>query len=269
MYTYWLSRWWKHAARPARPATPRNTFAEQAESYARARPRYPADLFRWIYGQCEDHGSAWDCATGNGQAAVSLATHFVRVDATDISAQQIAQALPHPRVCYAVASAEASGLPGSQYDLVTVAQALHWFRFEQFWREVRRVARPKAFFCAWAYDLPETTAAVDRVLIAPLRALLEPFWGSNNRLAWNGYRIEEVGFPFAPVRAPRFAIEAGWTLAQLIDYLMTWSAFKRSRQDARARLAIQALFSRAGTLLDPDAIIQLRMPLNVLAGRIL
>jgi hypothetical protein len=156
----------------------RNIFAEQSESYARARPRYPTDLFRWIYGQCEDHGSAWDCATGNGQAAVSLATYFVRVDATDISARQIAQALPHPRVCYAVASAEASGLPGGQCDLVAV----------------RRVTKPNAFFCAWGYDWPETTPAVDQGLIAPFRARLSPYWASNNRILWDGFGWRKSDF---------------------------------------------------------------------------
>ena len=246
----------------------RNTFAEKSESYVRARPRYPAGLFRWIYGQCQEHGSAWDCATGNGQAAFSLATYFVRVDATDHSAEQIAHALPHPRVRYSVASAEASGLPDAEYDLVTVAQALHWFHFERFWREVRRVTRPNAFFCAWGYDWPETTPAVDQTLIAPFRALLEPYWASNNRIVWNGYRTEEVGFPFARVSAPCFAIEAGWTLDQLVDYLMTRSAFKRSGGDARARQAIDELLRRARSFIPADEVIQIRMPLKVLAGRV-
>jgi SAM-dependent methyltransferase len=248
--------------------TIRNSFAEHSESYARARPRYPADLFRWIYGQCEDHGSAWDCATGNGQAAVSLATYFVRVDATDISAEQIAHALPHPRVRYAVASAEASGLPDNECDLVAVAQALHWFRFAQFWKEVRRVARPNAFFCAWGYDWPECSPAVDQELVAPFRALIKPYWASNNRISWNGYRTEEVGFPFARVNAPTFAIEVVWTLGQFADYLMTWSAFKRSRQDAHTRTCIDDLLRRVRSVIPADEVIQIRMPLKVLAGRV-
>ena len=83
--------------------TDQNTFAEQSWSYASARPRYPMDLFRWISGQCESHRNAWDCATGNGQAAVALADYFAHVDATDISAAQIACALPHSGIGLATA----------------------------------------------------------------------------------------------------------------------------------------------------------------------
>src|SRR5262249_37547123 len=214
-------------------------------SYARARPRYPLDLFRWIARQCDHHRRAWDCATGNGQAAVSLASYFVDVEATDLSAEQIAYALPYPHVRYTVARAEASGLPTGECDLVAVAQALHWFHFEHFWLEVRRVAKPNAFFCAWGYDWPETTPVVEQGLIAPFRAIINPFWASNNRILWDGYRNEDVGFPFDRITAPSFAIEVGWTLDQLIEYLRTWSAFKRSRDDARARASVDDLLMRA------------------------
>jgi SAM-dependent methyltransferase len=199
---------------------------------------------------------------------VGLADHFACVDGTDISPEQIAHALPHPRVRYSVASAEESGLPDGVCDLVAVAQALHWFRFEQFWKEVRRVARPNAFFCAWGYDWPETTPAIDQELIAPFRALMSPYWASNNRIAWDGYRTEDVRFPFARLRSPPFAIEVPWTIGQLIDYLMTWSAFKRSREDASARAAVDDLLKRARLVIPGDEVVQIRMPLKVLAGRI-
>jgi hypothetical protein len=215
-----------------------------------------------------DRHSAWDCATGNGQTAVSLADYFIHVDATDISAEQIAHALPHPRVRYTVASAEASGLPGGECDLVAVAQALHWFRFTQFWTEVRRVTKPHAFFCAWGYNWPETTRIAQLELVAPFRAIISPYWASNNRIAWDGYRTEDVGFPFERVCSPSFAIEVGWTLAQLIKYLMTWSAFKRSREDASARKAADELLKRAHAIIPANEVIQIRMPLKVLAGRV-
>jgi hypothetical protein len=245
-----------------------NPFAVGSAAYASARPGYPEDLFRWLAGQCEHHRRAWDCATGNGQAAVGLADHFAHVDATDVSAEQIAHARPHPRVRYAVASAEASGLPAGECDLVAVAQALHWFRFEQFWREVRRVAMPNAFFCAWAYDWPESTPDVDEGLLAPFRAILEPYWAPNNRIAWDGYRTEEIGFPFHRLGTPSFEIKVGWTLDQLVEYLMTWSAFKRSRENAGARTAVDDLLKRARSLLPAGQVIHVRMPLTVLAGRI-
>jgi hypothetical protein len=151
---------------------------------------------------------------------------------------------------------------------VAVAQALHWFRFERFWREVRRVAKPNAFFCAWGYDWPECTPAVDQGLVAPFRAIINPYWASNNRILWDGYRTEEVGFPFARVRIPSFAIEVGWTLGELVDYLLTWSAFKRSRENATARTSLDDLLKRARFLLPSDEVIPIRMALKVLAGRV-
>ena len=49
-------------------------------------------LFTYLASLCPAHDLAWDCATGNGQAAVALAPHFEQVIATDASAQQIDQA---------------------------------------------------------------------------------------------------------------------------------------------------------------------------------
>jgi SAM-dependent methyltransferase len=215
-----------------------------------------------------DHRRAWECATGNGQAAASLADYFDHVDATDISAEQIAHALPNPRIRYTVASAEASGLPNGECDLVAVAQALHWFRFEQFWMEVRRVARPNAFFCAWGYNWLECTRAAVQELVAAFRAIINPYWAPNNRIIWNGYRTEEVAFPYARVNSPPFALDVDWTLDQLIDYLMTWSAFKRSREDARARTSIDGLLVRARSTIPVDQALHIQMPITVLAGRV-
>ena len=248
--------------------TNQNTFAEASDSYVAARPQYPADLFRWIAGQCENDKMAWDCATGNGQAAIGLANYFDHVDATDISSEQIGQALPHPRVRYAVANAEASGLPGDAYDLVAVAQALHWFRFDQFWPEVRRVAKRNAFFCAWGYDWPECTHAVYLALSDMIRAIVKPYWAPNNRIIFAGYRSKDVGFPFERITAPSFTIEVLWTMDQFIGYLTTWSAFKRSRADAGVRAAIDDIFQHARSLVPPGETNPIRMPLKVLAGRI-
>jgi ubiquinone/menaquinone biosynthesis C-methylase UbiE len=248
--------------------TNENTFSVASVFYAIARPQYPADLFRWIAGQCENVEMAWDCATGNGQAAIGLANYFDHVDATDISSEQMAHARPHRRVHYAVASAEASGLPDSAYDLVAVAQALHWFRFAEFWPEVHRVAKRNAFFCAWGYDWPECTHAVFLALAEMIRAIVEPYWAPNNRIVFDGYRFVDVCFPFDRITTPSFAIEVHWTMDQFIDYLMTWSAFKRSCADAGVGAAIEDIFRHARSLVSPGEINLVRMPLKVLAGRI-
>ena len=78
---------------------------------------------------------AWDVATGSGQAAVELAARFDRVVATDASAAQLASAEARPNVTYLHEPAERSSLDDASADLVTVAQALHWFDHRAFFAE--------------------------------------------------------------------------------------------------------------------------------------
>ena len=99
-------------------------FSGQAVEYAKFRPRYPDKLFEYLASISPRHELAWDCATGNGQAAVGLARHFDSVIATDSSAQQIKSAQPNDRISYRVAPAEASGIDSASVDLILVAQAL-------------------------------------------------------------------------------------------------------------------------------------------------
>lgn len=76
----------------------RDHFSQQATTYATYRPGYPDALFTWLATLTPGRSCVWDCATGNGQAAVSLAHHFERVIATDGSAAQIAAATPFAQV---------------------------------------------------------------------------------------------------------------------------------------------------------------------------
>jgi ubiquinone/menaquinone biosynthesis C-methylase UbiE len=124
-------------------------FSSHAGAYARYRPTYPPALFDWLGGQCRAHDLAWDCGTGNGQAAQALAETFDRVVATDLSAEQIALAATHPRITYRVTPAETSGLNDRSCDLITVAQALHWFCHDAFYAEVQRVLKSDGIFGAW------------------------------------------------------------------------------------------------------------------------
>lgn len=168
---------------------------------------------------------AWDCATGNGQAARGLARHFAFVEATDASAPQVAAAAPHERVRFGVAPAERTDFAARAFDAVCVAQAYHWFDAPAFHAEVRRVIRPGGVVAIWGYDglrvLREFDAAFERVVLAPIAA----HWPAQNRLLWNGYR--DLPFPYERLESPGFAIELSWTLAQLVDYLGTWTAVKR------------------------------------------
>ena len=123
-------------------------FSARSDAYIRYRPSYPPSLFKWLAGLTQSHSTAWDCGCGNGQAAIGLALYFEHVIATDPSRQQIEHALKHQRVSYSVASAEDSGIADCSVDLILAAQALHWFDFEKFYREARRVANPGSVIAA-------------------------------------------------------------------------------------------------------------------------
>jgi len=247
---------------------PENAFARGAAGYALARPRYPEALIAWLVANSRERRAAWDCATGNGQAAVDLAPHFQVVHATDISAEQVARGLGAPKVRYSVQPAEHTSFESASFDLVTVAQALHWFDLPRFWSEVRRVARPGAFFCAWGYAWLEGAPDLDAELLSPVRELVAPFWAPSNRILWQGYRDEDVAFPFERVAAPRLTIRARWTIAQIVAYLRTWSAYQRGQGDPMVASALGEVEARALRRLAARGEMELSMPLAILAGRV-
>jgi SAM-dependent methyltransferase len=207
-------------------------FSGHAAEYARSRPGYPPELFAWLAEVAPARERALDCGAGSGQAAVALAAHFAEVVATDASEQQIRNAEPHARVSYRVAPAEDSGLADASVDLVTVAQALHWFDLPRFWAEVDRVLRPGGVLATWTYWLmhvsPEVDAAVERFYTGEIG----PYWPPERKMVDEGYR--SVAFPYDPIAVPPFEMRLSWTLPQALAYLRTWSGVKRF-QDAHGR----------------------------------
>lgn len=197
-------------------------FSTQAVDYARYRPSYPDALFAYLASLPRAHDTALDCGTGSGQAALGLAAFFTHVIATDPSEKQIANAAPHARVSYRVASAEDSGLPAASVDLVTAAQAVHWFDFDRFYREVRRVLKPGGAVAVWCYGLFATAPAVDRIVHDYYARIVGPFWPPERRIIEDAYR--SIPFPFVEVVPPDFHMQARWDLADLFGYLGTWSA---------------------------------------------
>jgi SAM-dependent methyltransferase len=203
-------------------------FSRNAATYAAARPRYPAALYEAILAVTPGRSVVWDCATGNGQAAVDLARYFDRVIATDASAEQLRHALPAPNVEYRHASAEDSGLSPDAVDLTTVAQALHWLDHERFYGEVRRVSVPGGVFAAWTYGSCHAGDDVELLLRDFEDGLLGPYWDPRRRWVDEGYRT--IPFPFAEFPMPAFELRVEWSLSQLGGYLRSWSAVARYRQ---------------------------------------
>lgn len=203
-------------------------FARQAATYAAIRPDYPPALFDFVASLGGARRLAWDCGTGNGQAAVALAEHFARVIATDASAEQLAHARPHPRVEYRVATAEASGLADASADVVTVAQALHWFDLDRFHAEVRRVVRRGGVIVVWSYGDPvlrDGDPLLDEALRRFNHEAMRDWWPPERQAVGEGYR--SLPFPFAELPAPTLVLERRWTLGELAAYLRSWSAVMR------------------------------------------
>lgn len=203
----------------------KDLFSAKATEYATFRPTYPDALFEFIASLPAARGTVWDCATGNGQAAIPLAKHFDRVIATDASREQIRQATPHPRVSYAVALADASGLADGSVDLVTVAQALHWLPLDRFVAEVRRVVAPGGALAVWWYTMPKLGGAVDEIVDTYYSKTCGPYWSPERRLVEQGYGT--LAMPFDDVAAPPLHIEARLTLDAFAGYLRTWSATQK------------------------------------------
>jgi SAM-dependent methyltransferase len=199
-------------------------FSRQAAEYAKFRPRYPEELFRYLVTISPGPQLAWDCATGNGQAAVALAGFFERVIATDASGKQIANAEAHARVEYRIAPAENSGIESNSVDLITVAQALHWFELERFDTEARRVLKPSAVVAAWAYKLAQIEPAIDAVVNHYYSDVVGAYWPPERGLV---EKFEELAFPFPEIAAPPFEMVADWNAEHLVGYLHTWSATQR------------------------------------------
>ena len=186
------------------PAAFIDKFSDRAALYRRARPTYPPQLFEALARLVSGRELAWDCGTGNGQAAVALARHFAAVHATDPSAQQLAEAARVGGVTYRQEPAEAVSLPDCSVDLVLAAQSMHWFNLDLFYSEVRRVAKPGAVLAAIGYDWMYVDPAVDAAINDHLMPLLAPFWASQNALLWAGYR--SIPFPGEEIRLGAHAI---------------------------------------------------------------
>lgn len=201
-------------------------FSSLAASYASFRPHYPPSLFDYLSKSSRQHELAWDCACGSGQATLDLARHYAAVVATDASASQVAAAPPYPNVEYRVAAAEASGLDSASVDLVTVAQALHWFELASFYAEVERVLRPGGVLAVWTYGVVHVEdESIDRRLQEFYWKTLQSYWPAERRYVESGYRT--LPFPFAELAPPSFDMQEHWSLRELIGYIRSWSATAR------------------------------------------
>ena len=203
-------------------------FSKHSQTYAQYRPQYPEEIYAYLASIAPGNLLAWDCGTGNGQAALGLAKYFDKVYATDASAEQISRAYPHAKVEYHVEPAEHTSLVDASVELVTVAVAIHWFNFDEFYREVRRVLKPNGILAAWTYHLPEISPAVDPLVSRYYEDILNCFWPERIRYLHESYKT--LPFPWEDILSPAFEMRANWTLSQLAGFFDSWSATQRYKQ---------------------------------------
>jgi SAM-dependent methyltransferase len=241
-------------------------FSAQSEAYRAHRPTYDAALFAWLAERAPATALAWDCGCGSGQATGDLARRFARVAATDINAEQLAQAPVMPNVDYRRERAEAVSLADTSVDLTFVGQALHWFDVDRFYDEVRRVSKPGALLAVLSYNVCTITPELDALVWRLYRDVVGPYWAAERKHVETGYR--DLPFPFETIEAPTAMLTASWDLARLLGYLQSWSAVASYRQ-ATGNDPVEAMreaFARAWGAPESQRVVA--WPLTVKVGRV-
>lgn len=221
---------------------PPDHFSAVADTYVAHRPRYPAALFSELARRVERRDLVWDCACGSVQASRDLAKYFDTVVATDFSIAQLRRGTPLNNLAFVASRAETAPLPQHSADLVTVAQALHWFDLPTFYGEVRRVLRPGGRIAVWSYDRLRISPIIDSIIDHFCDEIVGPYWPPERRYV--EARYDNLPFPFEPVpfNAPEMSVS--WNVDQVSGYLHSWSASQRYRD-------------RCGS--DPVALIEKRL----------
>jgi ubiquinone/menaquinone biosynthesis C-methylase UbiE len=215
-----------------------NHFNNQSDQYLLFRPTYPESLYKFLATLVSKRGCVWDCATGSGQAALTLTKYFDLVLATDINREQLDEALGHRSIHYLCCAAENTPIQSNTVDLITVAQALHWFNLELFYQEVCRVAKPSAFIAAWCYSLGSINTEIDPLIKHLYYDILgDTFWPAERRFIDEAYQT--IPFPFEKISTPSFAIEKELTFNQFFGYLRTWSAVKEYQKQTKTDPLLQ------------------------------
>jgi SAM-dependent methyltransferase len=202
----------------------KDNFSSQSDQYAKYRPGYPAAFFEYLNTILTGTQNAWDCGTGNGQVATVLAKMFDTVYATDISQSQLDNAAHADNIIYSVQAAEQTDFPDHHFDLVVVAQAIHWFDFEKFYAEVKRTCKENALLVVIGYGVLHISPEIDAVIGRFYKNVIGPYWDKERRYIDEQYLT--IPFPFEEIQTPQFSNTYTWTIERLIGYLNTWSAVK-------------------------------------------
>lgn len=201
----------------------KDNFSVQAGAYSQYRPYYPQEMTDYIISFVNNKDSALDVATGNGQVAFKLADDFKDVYATDISEKQLENAVRKENIQYSNQPAENTSFADGSFDLITVAQAIHWFDFDAFYKEVYRLLKPDGVFAVLGYGLfSAEDKDVDKLLQYFYHDITRPYWDAERRYLDEDYKT--IPFPFQEMETKQFVNEFTWSFEQVTGYLETWSA---------------------------------------------
>lgn len=240
-------------------------FCRQAAEYTRYRPRYPPELFDYLASLCPQQHRALDVATGNGQAAVALGDHFEQVIGCEPSLAQLHNAQLRHAIAYVCSTAEQLPFRNNMVDLISVAQAAHWFDHPRFNAEATRLLRPGGALAIWGYGLFSIAPAIDALIHDYYASTLNGYWPAERHWIEAGYT--GLPFPFPRIDTPAFHIQAEWTLPEVVGYLATWSATRRYLADHDHNPLPELEQRLAEHWPDPSKPKPIQWPIFLVAGR--
>lgn len=203
----------------------KDLFSKQSSEYAKFRPTYPDDLVDQIISLCPGRNLAWDAGTGNGQFANLLAPHFDRIIATDISEQQLSNAVRRSNIEYSPGDSTQVNLADHSCDLVSVAQAVHWFNFKKFYAEVKRVLKKDGIIALASYGLFRSDRKTEEIIDHFYTVTLANCWEPERKYVDEQYR--NLPFPFEEIEFKPVSKKYTWNIDQMIGYFSTWSGLQK------------------------------------------
>ena len=243
----------------------KDNFSSQAEQYAGFRPHYPKALYDFIFSHVQNFDTALDVATGNGQAASVLADGFTKVYATDISKKQLDNAVQKSNIIYSIEAAEQFSFPDDSFDLITVAQAIHWFDFDKFYTEVKRTLNDDGLIVVIGYGLIRVNDEVNAIIDHFYKDVIGSYWDKERKHVDEEYRT--IPFPFNEITSPNLFIEYEWTLDHFINYLGTWSAVQHFIKEHNSNPIGCEMLQSLQENWDPTEKKKVRFQLFIKAGR--
>lgn len=244
----------------------KDNFSLQSKDYANFRPRYPVALYDFLYSNLRSFERALDVATGNGQVAAELAKRFTTVYATDISKKQLAESPILPNVFYKAEAAEDASFPDHYFDLITVAQAIHWFDFDKFYAGVKRMLKPGGLVAVIGYGLISINEHIDPWLQHFYKNITGPYWDKERKYIDELYTT--IPFPFTEIPAPHLQIAYSWTRQQFIGYINTWSAVQHFIKANNSHPLSKELKQQLSLLWPDDVLYKISFPLVFKTGHL-